>query len=112
MVNENMLKKDLIKSINNNDIIMLVNGVSMNPFLKSGDYIRVTKISYKSLQTGDIIVYKYHGDIIVHRIKKKNLFYCICKGDNTKSSEKIIRYQIVGKIIGMYRNNKYISLNE
>ena len=69
---------------------------SMKPKINKGDAVIVEKINnnYKNLKKGDVIAFKYHNTIIVHRIinivkdGKKNYFYT--KGDNNEKEDNFM----------------------
>ncbi len=82
--------------------IMLVKGVSMEPILFDGDIIFIEKQS--DYYVGDIIVFHYLDEgIIVHRITSINHSAIICKGDNSKRQEIILKRQIIGKVVDKVR---------
>ena len=85
---QSKIKKELTTS---------VIGVSMNPILKEGDKLTVTKCD--DYEIGDILVYLYKQDeLLVHRLLKKesNVYYC--KGDNCYRLEDVTYDRIVGKV--------------
>ncbi|MBQ8388601.1 MAG: PqqD family peptide modification chaperone [Clostridia bacterium] len=71
-------------------------GISMEPLLKEGDIIRIEKAS--NYVIGDILVFTYKGELLVHRLIKaeKNKFFC--KGDNSFRLEDIEKEGILGKV--------------
>ena len=67
-------------------LLLTVTTKSMLPFLRPDDGILVKKISFSSLQPGDIVAFKRNGEIHVHRfLFRKNTdaqAILITKGDN------------------------------
>ena len=76
---------------------------SMEPTIKTGDYIMFSKADYDDVGVNDIIVYysKKNDIFIVHRIIAKNDYYITCKGDNNSipDSEEITPDMVRGKFI-------------
>jgi len=95
-----------------------VQGVSMFPFLHTGDIVTLKKIDIKYLKKGDIIGFKHNEKWVVHRlIRKKNINgkeYIITKGDTCKSYDpEITENNYLGKIISFTRagkNHNIVSL--
>ena len=91
-----------------------VQGNSMYPVLRDNDLVVVKKTPPELLHKGNILVYRgKDGQHVVHRLIKKDkegIFYL--KGDGYNlSSEPANRDSIVGKAIGLVRDNRYKSLN-
>ena len=84
----------------NSPITMIVNGVSMQPTLFTGDSIKVTP--EKEYHPGDILVFFYkNNNIIVHRLLRfqNDIYYC--KGDNSFRMEDVLGEQIIGKVMSI-----------
>ncbi|MBE7057139.1 MAG: hypothetical protein E7388_06865 [Ruminococcaceae bacterium] len=80
-----------------------VSGMSMFPCLLPNDLITIE--SQDEYNIGNVVVFLYkHGEILVHRIVKKNNYTIFCKGDNSFRLEDIQESQIVGKVISYCRN--------
>lgn len=73
-----------------------VSGISMSPTLKSSDAITIEKNTNYNI--GDILVFIYKEELLVHRLIKKDSRY-YCKGDNSFRLEDITEEQILGKVI-------------
>lgn len=94
---------DHIKSFKK-PFILCINGDSMAPAIKSGDYVRVIPYKKNSLKIGDIIVYKkFYDHLTVHRIQNiitlsSTRFYCETKGDNNAEEDgyKVLNSEIIG----------------
>lgn len=74
-----------------------VTGISMNPTMYEGDEITVCSTDHYKI--GDILVFFYKEELLVHRLLKTegNLFFC--KGDNAFRLEDITHDNIAGKVI-------------
>lgn len=74
---------------------------SMEPELKSGEFIIVRKVRRGLLEVGDIITYKSKGEIITHRITAISNEEFTTKGDNNsvEDFEKTTYDNICGKLV-------------
>lgn len=91
-----------------------VQGNSMYPVMRDNDLVVVKKTSPESLRKGNIIVYRdKNGQYTVHRLVKKGkgaIFFL--KGDGYNLlPEPINRDSIIGKAIGLVRENRYKPLS-
>ena len=91
-------------------------GFSMWPFLKAGERLVVKKAGEGDLKIGDIILYHSNNQMVCHRLVKKvvcedgYLFYA--RGDNSLSSGELVTEDIlIGKVIGSFKNGRFISLS-
>jgi len=92
-------------------------GISMHPFIKHGDIIKIKPVEPEKLKAGDVIFYsvKERG-FIAHRLIKKTkgrrgepLF--VTKGDSCPEFDGTISpSQVLGKVISIERNGKEISM--
>lgn len=76
---------------------LAVGSGSMTPQIYKGDMVIVKKLDAnesKNLKTGDILVYKYFGRVIVHRITEisrvNDTYYFYTKGDNNVSADRYV----------------------
>lgn len=80
----------------------VVNGNSMAPALKSGDWVRIKKT--KDIRVGDVILFSRSGGRFLHRVvrmvrKRKGIYY-ITKGDNSPHIDiPVYSEDVIGKII-------------
>lgn len=82
--------------ISGKNLEISVSGYSMQPLINDGDMILLT-YSPKYV-VGDVIVFEYEGNILVHRILKIDNGYVCCKGDNSFRLEKVAFSEIIGKV--------------
>jgi len=89
------------------DIYLKVNGMSMYPFMRDGDIIKITKITAKDMKIGDIILFKTSEDILVaHRLISKNKETYLTKGDARLGSDsKIMKSHLVGRTSSIQTRN-------
>lgn len=89
-------------------LILDVVGNSMLPVLSSGDRIKIIKTD--NIVLGDVIVFFYGEELLVHRVLRiKNHVIC-CKGDNSFRIEKIDFCDVVGKVVSVIINDMEIGL--
>lgn len=80
------------------EVVVTVNGNSMNPGIFENDIVKIKKCNEYCI--GDILVFRYkHDEIIIHRLLKIAGDTYYCKGDNSFRLEDIKYMQIYGKVI-------------
>jgi signal peptidase I len=83
------------------DLRLRVTGKSMNPFLKTGSYVTLSKVPVEKLRLGDIIFFRCADDTFkLHRLIGIGEKHLVAKGDalNLPDSE-IDRNHYLGKVI-------------
>ena len=88
-------------------------GFSMRPEIMPGDIIHVISYPPEKLRIGDIAVFKNDGRLIAHRVVEKysESQQFLEKGDG-KYVPYIIDYKdVIGKVIGVEKENGYKSLD-
>ena len=96
-------------------IFIEVTGLSMWPFLKSGEKLIIKKTSMGDLRLGDIILYRTDNQLVSHRLVKRvrneDGYLVYTRGDNSNSLPKLVTEQMfLGKAIGIIKHSKTISL--
>ncbi|OGO93610.1 MAG: hypothetical protein A2Y17_00690 [Clostridiales bacterium GWF2_38_85] len=89
---------------------MSVTGNSMYPQLKEGDSIFLRPSCEYTI--GDIIVFIYKNDLLIHRLIKikDDIYYC--KGDSSFRLEDIKKEDIIGSVQNMSSiDNKFIEMS-
>lgn len=89
-------------------ILLSVSGKSMLPLIREGDSVRIFKV--KDYFIGNVIVYVYKGELLVHRLLENKGGRLYCKGDNSFRIEDIKYQDIIGKVMDIVRNEKHIVL--
>ena len=79
------------------DMTIAVTGVSMNPTMWEGD--RVTLQKSDAYTIGDVLVFVYKGELLIHRLLKIENGRYFCKGDNAFRLEDMAIDQIAGKVV-------------
>ena len=93
------LKNEILANIKRGNLGLIpLKGTSMLPTLSDGDVLSV--YAQHDYIVGDIIVFFYPGEgYLVHRIIGMEKGAVLCKGDNSKRIEVIMKRQIVGKVV-------------
>ena len=80
-------------------------GISMRPTLIEGDVLTLEPLSCNPTQ-GDIVLFRYHGRHILHRIVAiENGVYTL-RGDNSVTFESCRREDIVARVAKVEKHNK------
>ena len=79
------------------DMTLTVTGVSMEPYMKEGDSVTVKK--YDDYSVGEVLVFLYKGELLIHRLTKIENGRYFCKGDNALRLEDMTLPDIAGKAI-------------
>jgi len=92
-----------------------VSGNSMFPLIREQDRLLVTH-GCGDVRQGAIVVFRREGELIAHRVMRfvsgKSGRVFVTKGDNVSEFDPAFPDdQIVGKVLGIKRNNKYMSLD-
>lgn len=104
-----MNKMDIVQALlKSKTLEVVVMGDSMYPVIHQQDVLIVAAASVYNV--GDIIVYQYEEEMLVHRIIRKTETTYFCKGDNAFRLEKIKVTDIVGKVCKIFRSGKCIPL--
>jgi len=108
------ITEDLL--VSDKDIRLCVGGNSMYPHLRKGDYVTISKIPFKDIKKGDIIVFRSASKFIAHRVIKKkhtgSSFVFITKGDSCKKPDSPVnRERYFGRIEAFERKGKIYRFN-
>ena len=79
------------------DITITVSGTSMNPIMNNGDLVTVHYDATYSI--GDVLVFIYKGELLIHRLIKIAKDRLFCKGDNSFRLEDLAIEDVAGKVI-------------
>ena len=91
-----------------------VKGNSMYPFLRDGnDLVILEKCSTDSLKPMDVILFRYRGIYILHRIIKREGMRLLIQGDGVISAiEQCTVDDVIGKVVKVRRSSgKTISVD-
>ncbi len=85
-----------------------VKGVSMQPLLRN-NRDEVSLVKYKadgSAGKGDIVLFKFNGRHILHRIRKQKDGIYVLRGDNAVNNEYCRDEDIMGVVDGIFRQDR------
>lgn len=85
-------------------------GFSMLPFLRQGDAIWLEAAKYSELRTGDILLVKWKGLFILHRLVFRNRTQLYLAGDNNLFRiEKVSCEDVMARVTRFERKGKQVS---
>ena len=90
-------------------------GTSMHPTIRNGDVITVEPVAPTKLKRGDIILYRFRGDFIAHRIVTKEErngcgLTLILRGDASSTCDQPVEpEQVLGKLVCLERGHRFID---
>ncbi len=84
------------KLLTQSNISIKVSGNSMCPTFSDGDVITIFRES--NYVVGDILVFWYKKDLLVHRLLKTCDEIYLCKGDNSFRLESVEKEFVIGKV--------------
>lgn len=90
----NLIRKKMIASGRTFEIS--VSGNSMEPMIQDGDTIAIKHVP--NYEVGDVVVFVYDHNILVHRILKIENDNIFCKGDNSFRLEQVPLNEVMGKV--------------
>lgn len=100
LLNNFMSKSDRIFKVVGFRTYTILSG-SMEPKIKTGDLVFVKSISFEDVKKGDIITFKYEGNVVTHRVIDKKEDGFITKGDNNNVQDKDVvgEEDLIGKVL-------------
>jgi signal peptidase I len=87
----------------------------MHPTIRNGDVITVNPVAPAKLKRGDIILYRFRGGLITHRIVNIDErdgwgLTFILRGDaSTTCDDPVEADQVLGKVVCLERNHRIID---
>ena len=96
-------------------------GISMHPFIKDRDVIKVKPVGLEDVKSGDIVFYmSKNKNFIAHRLIKKikdknndGKLLLVTKGDSCTGFDAALSpSQVLGKVISIERDGKEISMEK
>lgn len=115
---DNLHLHDFVEALLDNDVTLEIKmqGYSMFPVLKDGDTAIVEKCKSDKVKLGDLLVFRYKGKFIAHRLMKitheNGKQYFLAKGDNNKHYDPLFdEKEMIGKILSTKIKAKTIKNN-
>jgi signal peptidase I len=93
-----------------------VKGISMHPFVRSGDILHARTVAPERLGTGDLVLFiAADSKVVVHRVlrrtKLENKTAFLVKGDRVEHADGIISAEsVLGQVIARERGGVLIDL--
>ncbi len=82
----------------------MVKGISMQPLLRDGrDELGLLPCNPATLEKGDVVLFRYRGRHVLHRIIRMDGDRMTLRGDNAYAEEHCRTKDIVGKVDKVYR---------
>lgn len=100
-----------MSSVSNNLSEIPFSGKSMSWFLFEGDKLLLDDMK-SHYEVGDLIVFRYEGELSCHRIIDISTDRIRCKGDFSINSEFVRREFIIGKVVGIKRDGATFFYNK
>lgn len=95
---KSMMNKILYANLNaGREMTISVTGTSMIPTLYEGNTVTIKRENNYSI--GDILVFTYKGELLIHRLLKIENGRYFCKGDNSFRLEDLPIEDIAGKVV-------------
>jgi hypothetical protein len=81
---ERALLQDVIQLIveDGKEIEIPVYGLSMFPFLRPGNIVRIKKTAFEDFKKGDLIVFQREDKLVLHRVVKTSCSFIESQGDS------------------------------
>lgn len=88
---------------------------SMEPMIRAGDVVRVTRAELSGVRIGDILAFKEGRNVLVHRVigksfSKRQLVFRH-RGDAGAGSGRIAARHVIGKVISIEKEGREIRLD-
>lgn len=86
---------------------MSLRGISMLPTLREEDVLMLEPLAGEP-QVGDVLLFRYGGGHIVHRLVKREDDTYVMQGDNCYGAEKVGRKDIVARVVEVMRPDGHV----
>ena len=97
----------MMKNNKYESFLFYVEGNSMQKLLKEGDVVVVK--SQNKYKVGDLIVFDYKGEKVIHRIIFNGIKHVVQAGDNSVRCSVIKKSDIIGKAIQELKTGKQLD---
>ncbi|MDR3273530.1 MAG: S24/S26 family peptidase [Flavobacteriaceae bacterium] len=89
-----------------NEVELRVKGISMLPYLRSNiDIVILSPLKIRELKKGQIVLFRYKGKHLLHRIIKINGEELVIQGDGNFGREEARISDIIGVVTAVIRSN-------
>lgn len=85
-------------------------GNSMWPILRERkDSVLIVPIINRLVKKYDIVLFEVNNNLVLHRIINLDSQVIITRGDNSHRIERLHYNNLIGRLKGFYRGNKYVD---
>src|SRR5258708_37379899 len=96
-------------------VLLRTYGSSMLPWTRPGDISRVRKTSVENVRCGDLVLFRRHDRLFVHRIVDERVKLGVrqisAKGDAHPESDGWLEEdELLGRVVCIYRGGRHIQL--
>src|SRR6266403_1879531 len=98
-------------------VLLRTYGSSMQPWVRPGDISRVRRTSVESVRCGDLVLFRRHDRLFVHRIVEERVRLGVrqisAKGDaHPESDGWLEKDELLGRVVCIYRGGRHIQLEK
>lgn len=110
--NDHFLKNVEVGLEQGKKVKIAVRGNSMNPVLNDGDIVILEKGQQLPIEKGDIILAKYEGKYVLHRVVWISSDFFYLAGDGNKLQvEKVRKGNAIARVSSAFRGELYLPLS-
>ena len=96
-------------------VLLRTHGSSMLPWMRPGDISRVRRTSVEDVRCGDLVLFRRHNRLFVHRIVDERVRLGVrqvsAKGDAHPDSDGWLEMdELLGRVVVIYRRGRHIRL--
>ena len=96
-------------------VLLRTYGSSMLPWMRPGDISRVRRTSVENVRCGDLVLFRRHNHLFVHRIVDERITLGVrqvsAKGDaHPKPDGWLEKHELLGRVVCIYRAGRRIPL--
>jgi len=71
----------------------------MRPIIRDGTLVEVRPVAFHELAAGDIVAFRFAGEVYCHRLLRKSGRLCVLKGDRLLAADPpVVWSQIIGRV--------------
>lgn len=97
--------------VEDKSILFRVKGNSMLPFLREGDCVELNRPEKRAFKIGEVVLAKWKGRYVLHRIIFKGSKYYYLSGDNNLFQVERINYEsVIASVINCHREGTPIEV--
>ncbi len=91
---------------------LTINSGSMRPFLRVGDVVELGQVTASELRRGDVVLFRYNNQHIVHRIRRVKGNRLVIRGDGVyRRTELVVRGDVAARATAIIKRGKRVEAN-